>query len=191
MAKWPDVPSVFGWLSLDLRGNWLIKGQRISNPLLSEFIGRNYAADAAGRWFFQNGPQRVFVALAYTPLVLRTCREASATFLAAHTGAWVRALRGAWLDEAGRLLVESALGVGVVADRDLPEVITWLADEAGNPLDADRLEAAVLAGTAPEGTFLRYGGEQQVPVLTIRSADVPRRFGFDPDPRPAPGEPDC
>jgi len=191
MAKWPDVPSVYGWLSLDLRGNWLIKGQRISNPLLSEFIGRNYAADAAGRWFFQNGPQRVFVALAYTPFVLGTCREESSTSLAAHTGARVRALRGAWLDEVGRLLVESALGVGVVADRDLPEVITWLADEAGNPLDADRLEAAVLAGTAPEGSFLRYGGEQQVPLLTIRSADVPGRFGFDPDPRPAPGEPEC
>ena len=70
LAKWPDVPAVYGWLSLDRRGNWLIKGERISNNALREFIGRNYEADERSCWFFQNGPQRVFVTLAYTPLVV-------------------------------------------------------------------------------------------------------------------------
>ena len=39
MAKWPDVPDVYGWLSLDRRGNWLIRStsatpsfERIGNP---------------------------------------------------------------------------------------------------------------------------------------------------------------
>jgi len=72
IAKWPNVPAVYGWLSLDRRGNWAIKGERIRNRLVAEFIARNYGHDAQGRWFFQNGPQRVFVQLAYTPLVYRT-----------------------------------------------------------------------------------------------------------------------
>jgi hypothetical protein len=71
IAKWPNVPAVFGWLGLDRRGEWLIKGERISNPMVAACINRNYEHDAAGRWFFQNGPQRVFVALDYTPLVYR------------------------------------------------------------------------------------------------------------------------
>src|SRR5829696_8350527 len=70
MARWPNVPAVYGWLSLDRRGNWRIKGEKIGNPALRDFIGRNYEADAQGRWFFQNGPQRVYVQLAYTPLVV-------------------------------------------------------------------------------------------------------------------------
>src|SRR6185436_4073554 len=77
MAKWPDVPDVYGWLSLDRRGNWLLRStgatqkfERIGNAALREFISRNYQADARGCWYFHNGPQRVFVALAYTPLVV-------------------------------------------------------------------------------------------------------------------------
>ena len=72
MGKWPDVPHVFGWLRLDRRGDWLIKGEHIVNSGVKAFIGRNYGADERGRWFFQNGPQRVFVALDYTPFVVRT-----------------------------------------------------------------------------------------------------------------------
>ena len=70
LARWPNVPAVYGWLELDRRGNWRIKGERIGNAALREFIARNYAADERGCWFFQNGPQRVYVALAYTPLVV-------------------------------------------------------------------------------------------------------------------------
>ena len=37
MLKWPNVPSVYGWLSLDRRGSWTIKNvsgrfERIANP---------------------------------------------------------------------------------------------------------------------------------------------------------------
>src|SRR6185503_14166887 len=70
LAKWPNVPAVYGWLELDRRGNWLIKGSRIGNAALRDFIGRNYECDEHGRWFFQNGPQRVYVRLAYTPFVV-------------------------------------------------------------------------------------------------------------------------
>ena len=76
MLKWPNVPAVYGWLSLDRRGSWMIKNvsgrfERIANAAVNDFIGRNYAVDEEGRWYFQNGPQRVFVALDYTPWVYR------------------------------------------------------------------------------------------------------------------------
>jgi hypothetical protein len=114
MAKWPDVPAVYGWLGLDRRGNWLIKGEKIGNRALREFIGRNYQSDAQGRWFFQNGPQRVFVALAYTPLVLHFEGEA----LLDHCGRTFQPEQ-AFLDEEGSVLMLGRPGIGLLDDRDL------------------------------------------------------------------------
>jgi hypothetical protein len=114
LAKWPDVPAVYGWLDLDRRGNWLIKGERIGNLALREFIARNYAVDARGCWFFQNGPQRVFVRLAYTPLVMHYAGEG----LFDHCGRAVEALE-TLLDDEGSVLIRSARGIGLLDDRDL------------------------------------------------------------------------
>ena len=115
MAKWPDVPDVYGWLSLDRRGNWLIKGERIGNAALREFIGRNYQPDARGCWYFQNGPQRVFVKLAYTPLVARLENGS----LVDHCGRAFGEPQGIWLDDEGSILLAGALGPAVLDDRDL------------------------------------------------------------------------
>ena len=114
MAKWPDVPDVYGWLSLDRRGNFLIRNEKIGNRALREFISRNYQADARGCWYFQNGPQRVFVALAYTPLVVHFEGEAlfdhcSRPFLPEQ----------AFLDEEGSVLMAGKPGAGLLDDRDL------------------------------------------------------------------------
>jgi hypothetical protein len=38
---------------------------------LVDFIQRNYDHDADGCWYFQNGPQRVYVELEAAPWVLR------------------------------------------------------------------------------------------------------------------------
>ena len=85
MAKWPNVPDCYGWLGLDERGHWYLrddaaqvagtfqsgvpgsKGSLLKHDKLIEFIHRNYAPDSHGAWFFQNGPQRVYVELAVTP----------------------------------------------------------------------------------------------------------------------------
>lgn len=120
MARWPDVPAVYGWLALDRRGNWLLKHParaefaRIGNAALREFIGRNYAADERGCWYFQNGPQRVFVSLAYAPLVLRYEGEA----LLDHCGRATQA-QATFIDEEGSVLIVGERGPGLLDDRDL------------------------------------------------------------------------
>ena len=114
MAKWPDVPDVYGWLSLDRRGNWLLQGERIGNAALREFISRNYASDARGCWYFQNGPQRVYVALAYTPLVVHIEGEA----LFDHCGRPFLPEQ-MFLDEEGSVLMLGTQGIGLLDDRDL------------------------------------------------------------------------
>jgi len=114
MAKWPNVPAVYGWLQLDRRGNWRIKGERVGNAALREFICRNYQADSRGCWFFQNGPQRVFVELAYTPRVVHYEGEA----LVDHCGQPFAP--GSFLqDEEGSVLVEGERGIALLDDRDL------------------------------------------------------------------------
>jgi len=114
MAKWPDVPDVYGWLSLDRRGNWLLKGERIGNQALRDFISRNYNSDSKGRWYFQNGPQRVFVSLAYTPLVIRF----EGAMLVDHCGRPFQPEQ-AYLDDEGSVLMLGPAGAGLLDDRDL------------------------------------------------------------------------
>ena len=114
LVKWPSVPAVYGWLELDRRGNWRIKGERIGNAALREFIARNYAADAEGRWYFQNGPQRVYVTLAYTPFILHYEGER----LFDHCGTPAEALE-TWLDDEGSVLIRTSQGIGLLDDRDL------------------------------------------------------------------------
>jgi Protein of unknown function (DUF2946) len=197
IAKWPDVPSVYGWLSLDRRGKWAMKGERIGNPGITEFIGRNYGHDDRGRWFFQNGPQRVFVTLACTPLIYRTQPQSPGALLA-HTGAVVKNARAAFVDNTGALMVDSELGIGLIHDQDLPELVECLTGPQGEPLDDAGLErlwsqaAAVQVARAQPccEAMLRLGG-RTLPMTLIHTAGVPGRFGFDPDPRPAPGEPEC
>jgi len=129
MAKWPQVPHCYGWLGLDARGNWYLrddraqaaglfpqsKGSLLTHDKLIGFIHRNYASDPAGQWYFQNGPQRVYVELEATPYVWRLGADFSVT---AHTGELARPQR-AVLDEWGRLYLETDLGFGLVHTLDM------------------------------------------------------------------------
>lgn len=180
MARWPNVPAVFGWLALDRRGTWLLQGEPITNPVVAAYIGRNYERDASGRWFFQNGPQRVYLDLDYTPHVYRALNASGQRLaLESHTGARVTALQGAWIDETGALLVETEHGVGVIHDRDLEVTLPSLVDGDGIPLHEDALEdaMALLQQEKPAPVWMRLAASN-VKVEPIRSEGVPARFGY-------------
>lgn len=194
MAKWPDVPSVFGWLSLDRRGNWFIKGERIAHPSVSAFIGRNYERDDEGRWFFQNGPQRVFVALDYTPFVYRIVSTDSVPLaLECHTGKPVATIMAGWLDDGGALLLQTEHGIGLIHDRDLSRLFPHLIDVNGGPL-SDSLLAEILDRLQQQYAaplWLKFH-DGPIRIEAIQSAAVPGHFGFTPHPaQPAGQEESC
>ena len=186
MAKWPDAPAVFGWLGLDRRGRWRLEGERIGNEAANRFIDRNYARDEAGRWFFQNGPQRVFVTLEYAPFVYRLD---DAGTLTAHTGRTARTARAAFLDEGQNLTVVTDLGPGLVDDRDLEALSERLGFPDGAPMDDDtreeRLAEAAAGGRAPD-LGLAWEGGGVTPIGFILEAELPARLGFVRTPAPTP-----
>lgn len=169
LAKWPAVPAVYGWLALDERGQWLLRNpstaefDRIGNAALREFIGRNYAQDARGCWFFQNGPQRVYVRLACGPfvfhldggLLINQCVRPAGTLFAA------------WRDDHGALILATSSGVGNLDDRDLLAVSEGIEESEA-------------------GAWLSWAA-QRVPFDRILRAEMPLRFGFVRDPRPDEG----
>lgn len=192
MARWPDVPDVYGWLALDRRGNWLVKGrsggfERIGNKAVGEFIGRNYQHDDAGRWFFQNGPQRVFVTLHALPLVYRL--ERGGAQVIAHTGAPAQGVAAAWLDDAGGMVLETELGAGTLDDRDLAEALSLIRGADGNAPDEQGMQGVIAGRGGPELHFLLAGG--RVVLGRVAAASMAARFGFNANPRPPDGQPDC
>ena len=133
LKKWPNVPNCHGWLALDARGDWYmrddriqasgpfpqVKGSRVTHDKLKDFIHRNYECDGEGAWFFQNGPQRVYLQLEAAPWVLGVQRDGAGFKVEAHTGREVTQVRSAWLDEAGRLFLDTDLGLGLVRSLDM------------------------------------------------------------------------
>lgn len=168
MAKWPNVPACAGWLGLGARGDWYLRdaaaqaagpfagagssaasrGSRVEMEKLCDFIGRNYEADADGRWYFQNGPQRVFVELERAPWVLRLKppAESQAWQVWTHTGRQVQAGK-ALHDAEGHLYLVTDAGLGMVHTQDMT-------------LAADALEAGCW------------------PLDEVDAAELPRLYGY-------------
>ena len=188
LAKWPNVPHAYGWLSLDARGNWRLKQERITNAALAGFIARNYQPDEEGRWFFQNGPQRVYVTLECTPFVFRI-PAAGHGELTAHTGELAGALQRIWVDESGRMIALARLGVGVIDDRDLPILCERLRTAGGVTPD-DTTLAHWLDGDPAVELSLAHEPEA-LPIARTRLQDLADAIGFVRNPRPRPDEPEC
>lgn len=192
MAKWPNVPAVYGWLSLDRRGHWLLKGERVANPGIAAFFGRNYSHDDQGRWFFQNGPQRVYVALDYTPHVYRITSAPGATLaLASHSGAAAGTIDAAYIDDAGQLLLDTDLGIGLIHDADLETLVPRFSSPGGLTGEA-ALTATLDALQAGKDAALELSLDKtRIAVKPVRAADVPARFGFVPRPVQPAGQEEC
>jgi hypothetical protein len=133
LKKWPNVPHCYGRLGHDARGDWYmrddraqaagpfpaVKGSRIEHEKLREFIERNYASDGFGSWFFQNGPQRVYVELEAAPWVFRLSGiDAWEMAVTSHTGRTAQ-VETVWLDDQGRVFVGTDIGLGIVHTLDM------------------------------------------------------------------------
>jgi len=190
LARWPDVPAAYGWLSLNPRGAWRFHaggiahlggaGESIGNTRIQAFIGRNYSHDDEGRWFFQNGPQRVYLRLDAAPYIVRQAADGR---LVTHTGSIFGPVAGWILDDSGRMYAQSNAGPAAIDDRDLAAVCESLRLEDG----AAAIDA--LASMAVGETLLvRHGlGAPLIAVKCVPASQVPAALAFVRAPeKPAP-----
>jgi hypothetical protein len=181
MAKWPNVPYCYGWLALDARGAWRMRdeaaqragtpGDRLTNAALVGFIARNYLSDERGCWYFQNGPQRVYVNLETTPFIARTD---PAQGLVLHTGQPLGAPDEVCLTDAGGIVLRAGQVVAQVDDRDAAQLLQAF-ELDGRPAAIEDV-MAWLEGGAGE-LALRWQG-RNIAVGRLAADDVPGRFGF-------------
>lgn len=189
MAKWPNVPHCYGWLALDARGGWRMRderaqalrlaGDRINNAALLAFINRNYTHDAQGRWYFQNGPQRVYVNLEATPYVAHT--DPSHGFVL-HTGEPLAAIEAAWLTDTGQLLLKSGEILALVDDRDMAQCLPLL--RIGMAASSDEQLLAWLAQAGHAGTMTLECQGRHIAVQHVLRDEIAIHFGFAATPVP-------
>jgi len=174
LAKWPNVPYCTGWLMLDRRGNWRMRddeaqargapGEPIRHAALLAFINRNYEADASGQWFFQNGPQRVYVELGYTPWVVRLAVATGGVLTLTDQAGNPFEPVTAFLDDEGGVLF---------ADASTPPRIAVLHDH-----DLDLFSAhADLAEDGGSGR-LDWRDDVTLTLQLVAHTEVASRFGF-------------
>lgn len=183
LARWPDVPAAFGWLGLDARGNWLLRGTSIGNQALRRFIDRNYGADDTGRWFFQNGPQRVYVDLARAPWICRL--DLDRARMQTHTGLPVERVARALVDEDCRITLLTEHGAAAVDDRDGAQLLAALVDADGAPLDDVEIERW-LARRRSAWLLLPAGAVEPIAIDAVAAHQVAAELGFQPHPQPSP-----
>lgn len=181
MAKWPNVPHCYGWLALDARGAWRMRdeaaqraqapGDRLNNAALVGFINRNYLADERGCWYFQNGPQRVYVNLEAAPFAARTD---PAQGLLLHTGEPLGAPAEVCMLDSGALLLRAGARVAQLDDRDLAQLLQAM-ELDGQPVADDALMGWLEGGAGR--LALRWQG-RLLPVERLAAEEAPQRFGF-------------
>lgn len=181
MAKWPNVPHCYGWLALDARGNWRMRdeaaqragapGDKLTNAALVGFINRNYGHDDKGRWYFQNGPQRVYVNLEATPFIART--DPNQGFVL-QTGQALAAVEAVFMLDTGALILQAGEIAAQLDDRDMAQVLARMEID-GQPASVEAImawledDAAGLALALPTGP---------VRVERLSAEALQRRFGY-------------
>lgn len=186
MAKWPDVPHCHGWLALDARGVFRMRdevaqannlpGDPIRHTALLAFIHRNYACDAEGAWYFQNGPQRVYVDLQTTPFIAHTDPVAG---LLLHDGQPLKNISAACMTEEGQLILQSATHSAMLDDRDMAQCLQQFKID-GKPVEDAQLMHWLEAPDARLGLLIE---DKLIPVTQILRSELGLRLGFVARPR--------
>ena len=187
MAKWPAVPHCYGWLALDARGAFRMRdetaqrsnqpGDIIRHTALLTFIYRNYTHDERGAWFFQNGPQRVYVKLEATPFIART--EPAHQFVL-HDGEAMTDIDHICLTDKGQLLLGNGRQIAMLDDRDLAQCLPLL-NIQGQAVSDNQLMQWL---ESPDELLAMNILGRDIPVRWLHSDDVAARFGFIKNPLP-------
>ena len=200
LMKWPNVPDCFGWLTLDRRGQWRMRdefaqqhhlpGQVIQHLALNEFIARNYACDELGRYFFQNGPQRVFITLDATPWITRIIPSAQeADFLTQCNSAIDP--ESALSDENGNIYIVGKVNQTIYASNSQVNESSLFLKRATSTIallhDHDLDHFSELATLREEACG--FGGSwtwkgKQLALDPIHSQELATRFHFQARPQP-------
>jgi len=183
VAKWPNVPHCYGWLMLDARGTWRmrdenaqrhnLRGDKITQPALLGFINRNYVHDKQGCWYFQNGPQRVYVDLEAAPYVAHT--EPVSHFVL-QTREPLPSIETAWLSNQGRLWLQNADKIAIVDDRDLTQCLLQL--HCMDRVVTDEELVAWLDSCGACAEIKLIANDSAVDVRYLDEEDAARQFGF-------------
>jgi hypothetical protein len=181
MAKWPNVPHCYGWLALDARGVWRMRdeaaqragapGDKLTNAALVGFIDRNYQHDDRGCWYFQNGPQRVYVNLETTPYIARTDPGQG---LVLHTGHPMPALEQVFMLDSGGIVVRAGEKLAQLDDRDVAQLLQAI-ELDGKQAGDDALMAWLDNG--PGELTLRWQ-DRRIAIERLTADEAPQRFGF-------------
>lgn len=190
LIKWPNVPDCYGWLALDRRGQWRMRdeftqqnnlpGQVIKHQSLNEFISRNYARDTQGKYFFQNGPQRVFITLDATPWIVRMIPSDQGVQLLTQCQSPIEPI-AALSDENGNIYIVGNITQTVyeASDRAQSKLETTEGIALLHDHDLDLFsELATLKEEACSfgGSWNWHG--KQLPLDPIHSAELTNRFQF-------------
>jgi len=201
LMKWPNVPDCYGWLALDRRGQWRMRdeftqqnklpGQVIQHAALNEFISRNYACDELGRYFFQNGPQRVFISLDATPWIVRIIPSEISSKLINQCNQTMEPT-AALSDEKGNVYIVSTVNQTIYdtnqSDRNNNTQFIKRDDRTIALLhDHDLDHFSELAKLREEACS--FGGswvwhDKQLPLDPIHSDELASRFNFIANPQP-------
>ena len=176
LEKWPNVPACYGWLRLSRRGSWLIKDEPISHRRAIAYLQRNYATDESGRWFVQNGPQRAYCDLDYTPWIYQL--DGSGV-LHTHAGDPVCQLRQLVTDESGDVLLETEYGIGLLHDGDLGQFIDIVDQQQPAEVGDDGVGGLLVClDPATESRVEIVWNGAPLSVSAMLAEDVPQMFGF-------------
>jgi hypothetical protein len=157
-----------------------LAGSIIQHLALNDFISRNYACDPLGRYFFQNGPQRVFITLDATPFIARITPGEGGPKLLTQCNAEIKP-QSALSDEKGNIYITGLFqqsfsdqidGTAFTKAESLS--VALLHD---HDLDLFSEQSQVQEDACSFRGYWLWDG-QNLPIEPIHSAELSKRFHF-------------
>ena len=166
---------VYGWLTLTSRGFWKLKGKKLENQKLIELINNNYLKDEFGRYFFQNGNQRVFVSLELAPFVINIAQN-NPLILVTHTKIVIENIDQVWLDSNMNLMLQFGEIIGSLNDRDTLDLSNYLTNSSGHSMDSPEFfkESKNHSTVTFEDLFLEYRNKRTKIITFTKKQRAPQ-----------------